>query len=131
MTEAIEPSTVDFKLNDVDYTIKPITVGQVPRLLRLLGPAISEFSGGALDKDLVVTMLSEHGDQLLEAVALMSNAPQDVVGAMTPDDFIALAMAVVEVNTDFFVNRLVPTMEDLPEKITDLKASIGSTQSSD
>jgi len=53
----------------------------------------------------------------LAAIAIAARKPQDWVEALSLDDAITLATALFEVNADFFVQRVVPTLQQASGRI--------------
>lgn len=47
-------------------------------------------------------MIAVGGEDLVRAVAIATDQPEDWLGELLPDEFLALVTAVVDVNTDFF-----------------------------
>lgn len=63
----------------------------------------------------VLTLLEQHNESLVRAVALCTGQTEEWVGALGLDDAIGLVGRVIEVNADFFVTRLLPTLNrELP-----------------
>ncbi|MDO3524993.1 hypothetical protein Q3P09_24690, partial [Ralstonia pseudosolanacearum] len=71
----------------------------------------------------------EHGDDLLQAVAIAVDKPRAWVDALAADEAILLAAKVVEVNADFFTRTVLPRLDGLFAQVTQATAS-GSTPSS-
>jgi len=92
--------------------VAPLKVRQVPAFARAIGPALQSLAAGDL-----AAVLGTHGDALIEAVAAATGEPADWLGELAPDEFLRLAAEVVEVNADFFVRRVAPTLEALTARI--------------
>jgi len=60
--------------------------------------------------DILIDLLADNGEDLITAIALGSRLPRDEVGYLYPDDLVSLATAVFEVNLDFFMTRMVPSL---------------------
>lgn len=118
--EAIAPST-----HSVDYAgqrleIQPLTVGQIPGVVRRARPvinavmaleAVSDEDEEAL-LDLALDLVESRGDEVFEAVALMTGAEVELVKRGSLDEFVRLAMTVYRVNRDFFAQRLAPLVAE-------------------
>lgn len=126
MTEAIEPRIIDVEIGDKKYSLSPLKTGQIPKILKAVSPFRDELSGQAINQEAIVSLISDHGESVIEAVSIASGVNKDDIEAMMLDDFIELAVLVFEVNADFFTNRLVPSIKGLSEK---LKTMTGSTAS--
>lgn len=89
--------------------IRPLKVRQIQPFARAVSavlPAV-RVVGGQLD---LLPLVTEHGQDIAQAVAVAVEKAPDWVGALDADTFVRLAGAVLEVNADFFVRRLVPTL---------------------
>ncbi len=113
----------DLKIKGETVTVAPFFFGQWPKAIRLLRPltesvrktGIAGFTeqGFVLASDWPLRLpqlIDEAGEALLEFVAFAVNKPRDWFDTMGGDDGIALAKAVFEVNGDFFVKRIAPTL---------------------
>ena len=55
-------------------------------------------------------VLADHSEAFMQAAALVSNANVEFFEKLRPDEFFEIAALVVEVNGDFFVRALAPTL---------------------
>lgn len=112
------------------FEVVPLRVHQIPkfaRAIRPLMPALQgaiDFKKGQVQLNLnVLELLDEHGERVTEAVAVASQRSAEDVGDLELDDFIKLARAVIEVNLDFFVRRLLPALTDSIDTLNSLVES--------
>ncbi len=109
------------------FTLSPFKFGQLPTATRLLKPVAGALSAGgvfsiqnvagetqfllASDWPLkVVELIADGGEDVLKFVAFASGKPIEWVNGLDADEGIALAKAVLEVNADFFVRRVLPLL---------------------
>jgi hypothetical protein len=121
MTDAldvIEPQLVQVQYLDQLLSIHPLTIGQLPRLVRTSRPVIDavlalesipDNDNGAL-LTLVMDLLESHGEALYIAAAIATGTDEDWIAQGDVAEFVELARAVIEVNRDFFVQRLAPLL---------------------
>lgn len=93
--------------------IWPLVVIQIPAILRAARPVVEALRRGESD---ILGLLADHGDRLLEAVAIATGRTRAWVDALPADDLVRLAGVVVEVNADFFVRRLLPAITAAAEQ---------------
>lgn len=115
----LDPPSREVAYRGVSLTVKPLTIGQVPRFTRAIRPmfaalasvAVSTPSGGdgggggeplEMDVDKLLDLVIEHGDAAIEAVAVATGRNVAFISEGSPLDFVELARAVIEVNADFF-----------------------------
>ena len=136
--DVIAPTGQDVSLADgTTITVRPITVGQLPRFVKAVRPAFgalvalapansSPGAGGdqgadpaepagdaaeeGVDIEGMLDVYAEHGEVLTEALCIVTGEPRARIEALGLDDALQLLRALWEVNRDFFVNRLVPML---------------------
>ncbi|MGC5820731.1 hypothetical protein SNK19_22830 [Ralstonia pseudosolanacearum] len=106
--------------------IQPLKVGRLPAFLRAISPTLQQLRAPQIDW---LGLFIEHGDDLLQAVAIAVDKPRAWVDALAADEAILLAAKVVEVNADFFTRTVLPRLDGLFAQVTQSAAS-GSTPSS-
>lgn len=112
--DAFGAQPTDLTIADEVLAISPIRVGEIPKILSAIKPFSDQLMVDQIDWLWIVT---QHGDSLLAAIAIAARKPQDWVEALSLDDAITLATALFEVNADFFVQRVVPTLQQAASRI--------------
>ncbi|EKF9276376.1 hypothetical protein O1B68_002117 [Vibrio cholerae] len=112
--DAFGAQPTDLTIADEVLAISPIRVGEIPKILSAIKPFSDQLMADQIDWLWIVT---QHGDSLLAAIAIAARKPQDWVEALSLDDAITLATALFEVNADFFVQRVVPTLQQAASRI--------------
>lgn len=109
-----QPKTLDVAAFGGIVLVVPLTVGQLPAFARAIRPLAPTLQSGGADW---LDLLAEHGEAMIESVGIGTGlTPADLHG-LPPDEFVALAAAVMEVNMDFFVRRLAPAVSAVAEKM--------------
>lgn len=124
--EVLEPTGVAVEFRGESVEITPLTVGHLPRLVRMARPVIDALMAldpEALDKvaavgadsdadqlGVVFDLVGEHGDAVIDAAAFCSGRNRDWVAGGDLAEFIALVRAVIGVNRDFFTRKLGPLL---------------------
>jgi hypothetical protein len=107
-------------------SLTPIRVGEVPALLAAIKPIAPHLVNGDPDW---LALLTEHGDAILDALAIAARQPREWVEALSLDDAVQLATALFEVNVDFFVQRVVPAIQSAAARIDRNVRAAGMTPS--
>ncbi len=107
-------------------SLTPIRVGEVPPLLAAIKPIAPHLVNGDPDW---LALLTEHGDAILDALAIAARRPREWVEALSLDDAVQLATALFEVNVDFFVQRVVPAIQSAAARIDRNVRAAGMTPS--
>lgn len=110
--------------------VTPLKVGQIPRFLRIVRPMFGALGGAALSPGSaaggveldIMQLVADHGEALIEAVAVATGKPADWVGQGEADEFAHLVKAVLEVNADFFAKKVAPLLNP-PEAPAALSAN--------
>lgn len=130
--ETIQPTTETLVVGGKEITVRPAKVGQLPAFLAAVQPIIASLAAssassppggqgsgdqpadGALDLQLseldLLRLFTEHADNLLQAVAIVSGQERAALDELELDDAAKLAMAAWRVNQDFFARRVLPLL---------------------
>ena len=111
--------------NGKEITITPIRMGKLQAFTAAVKPIagdLVEAIGGNGD---MLTTIELHGDKMILAVSIATGLSVDELNDSEADEFVRLASAVIEVNADFFVRKLLPSVRGAVEKMT-ARARAGS-----
>jgi hypothetical protein len=133
--DIIEPEGRPVNYRREQLQIVPLTIGQIPRMVRTARPVVDAVL--ALDAvpdgdglvDLALSLVGDHGEALQQAAAIAVNRELAWIAGGNSAEFLDLAVAVFEVNRDFFVQTLGPRLRGLREK-AGLRPGAGQTLSS-
>lgn len=111
--------------------IGPLEIRELPAFTRAVEPFIQHayLHEGGNATDLVIHMLTHDVDRLIDMVVVGARIDREKFGRMHGDDLILLATAVVEVNLDFFIRRMLPQINAAMQSL--LVRLAGSTLSPD
>ncbi|APF87797.1 hypothetical protein ACQCP0_05855 [Ralstonia pseudosolanacearum] len=124
--DTLIPQPAELVVGGEALAIEPLKVGRLPAFLRAISPTLQQLNAPSIDW---LGLFIEHGDDLLQAVAIAVDKPRVWVDALAADEAILLAAKVVEVNADFFTRTVLPRLDGLFAHVTQAAAS-GSTPSS-
>lgn len=130
-----EPGRVEIGGRTVE--VKPLTVRQLAPFARVLRPLAGELEqllgGAGPSLDGWLGLIEAHGERLIDAAEIAAPAlSHEQIEALPLDEFAALVMAVLEVNTDFFARRLLPSLEGKVAAVTQrIESRIGGMSGSD
>jgi hypothetical protein len=103
------PAPVAVEVRGESLNILPLKVGQIPPLMRALGPAARDmFNGETIDW---LLLLERHSDSVIDALAIAIGKPRTWMDALPPSDLLRLARAVLEINRDFFTQSVKPELD--------------------
>ncbi len=105
---------MDVQVAGRSFTIEPVRVKALPRFLAALEPVARDVAAGD-----VISALAKHSDGMIEATAIGAGADREWLGEQDAETLVTLASAVVQVNADFFVNRVMPHIEEAARFIAD------------
>ena len=93
--------------------LTPLRLGEIPGFARAIRPLASSLSASPD----WLALLDEHGEAVIEAVAIASRRPKDWLAGLELDDAVRLIEAVFEVNADFFIQRVWPSLSEAAAQI--------------
>lgn len=112
-----QPTVVTVQGRDVE--VKCVLMGKLKEFALACAPFIEAFNSP--EKLEPFKLLCEYPDEMMRAIACTSNVDVEFLKKLPPDDCLALATAVISMNTDFFMRRLAPALIRAVE-------SVGRTQ---
>ncbi len=107
------------RYRDTVIEVRPLTVAQLPRFARAARPVLEELwrevdaddeKTAVVDPARVFDWLERFPPQLTEAAAAATGHDPEWIAGAELDQFAELVMAVLSINLDFFVRRLLPTL---------------------
>lgn len=119
--EKIAPTPLRLDVAGERISILPIKTRELPPMMKAVAPILGEIQNGD-----ILGALAANADSLVAAVAIGSRKDRAWVDDLDLDDLVALAGAVLEVNADFFVHRVLPGLTKAVEGVT---GAVGRTQS--
>ena len=120
---ALPPVPVTLVIGGERLELTPLKVGEIPAFARAVQPAVATLSASLSASPDWLALLAEHGEAVIDAVAIASRRPPEWVTNLALDDAVRLAEAVFEVNADFFIQRVLPS---LTEAATRVSQSLGA-----
>lgn len=116
--DVLEPTAIAVVYLGERLEVRPLTVGQLPRLVRTAKPLIDAVLAlDALPQDadaglvtLLLELTDQHGEAAITAVAVATGKDAAWIARGNLAEFVELARAVVAANRDFFVQKLAPLL---------------------
>ena len=114
----IIPEPIMVTVHGEDIEVRQIKVGQLTKVMRIAYPfydklrALKDTAKDGAPIDLFPLVL-EHSDAVLDIIALLTGKPRTWVEDLEVDELVALFSALVEVNLDFFIQRVLPSLSKL------------------
>lgn len=103
--------------------LQPVKVKDLPAFLAAIEPIARDLAHGD-----IAGALMRNADAVIEATAIGAGVERAWLEAQTPDVLIDLATRVLEVNADFFVQRVLPRLAAAAQTLA--KIGSGGTASS-
>ena len=100
-------------LSGTALELTPIRLGELPRLLAVVRPLAEDITS---DPDWMA-LLGRHGDAVLDLLAITTRRERTWINDLQLPDAVQLAAAVFEVNADFFVAHVVPSIQGAAQRL--------------
>lgn len=107
------PVPVVVTLSGVTLELTPIRLGELPRLLAVVRPLIAQMSS---EPDWIA-LLGTQGEAVLELLAVTSRRERAWINDLSLQEAVQLAATVFEVNVDFFVAHVVPSIQGAAQQL--------------
>jgi hypothetical protein len=122
---ALPPEPLILSVSGETLEVTPLRIGELPTFARAVKPIAAHLS---TQPDWML-ILAEDGEALIQALAIACRRPPEWLAALSLDEAIQVAEAVFEVNADFFIQRVVPQLQRVSQRLASLK--LGPIISSD
>ena len=111
---ALPPVPVMLVIGGEPLELTPIRVGELPAFARAVKPVAVSLSASPD----WLALMADHGEAVIDAVAIASRRPKEWVAELGLDEAVRLAEAVFEVNADFFIQRVLPSLTEAAARIS-------------
>lgn len=111
---ALPPVPVTLVIGGERLELTPLKVGDVPAFAR----AVQSIAASLSVSPDWLALLALHGEAVIDAVAIASRRPPEWVTNLALDDAVRLAEAVFEVNADFFIQRVLPSLTEAATRVS-------------
>ena len=124
----------DAKLSDVlpvfktvivggtEVEIRHVKVGKVSAITEIIGPLIPLFTQagglkGGFSAPNIASLVMTHTKDVVRLVSIVTDKPEKWVNELDIDELITLVTDIVEVNLDFFIQRVLPSVLQATERL--------------
>jgi hypothetical protein len=104
-----------------DIAVDPVTVRDLPAFLAAVEPIARELMAGD-----VMAALAHNADRLIQAVCTGARVERAWLDDQQADVLVELAVAVIEVNADFFARRVLPAVTQAAQTLSRMDGTTGS-----
>lgn len=119
------PTPVVVGLGGRKVEVLPLRIENLVRFSRAIRPALPKLMTGQLQ-----LAAEDHFEDLRAALAIATDATPEEISNAWGDEFVDLLGAVMQVNLDFFVNRLAPALQRLVPVVIAMRPNPTSGSSS-
>lgn len=107
----IFPSPEAFVVNGEEITVHKIKMKDVPRVMGAVRPILPYFHASDKPKmDLLMEALTENYEHVVQLIALLVGKDPEWVMELDLDDAVDVFARSLEVNLDFFIQRILPSL---------------------
>jgi hypothetical protein len=110
-----------------DITLEPVRMGKLKQFTDAVEPMIGDIMSLVNDANqtVITNLIRQHYDNVLLLVTLLCPVSKQQLDDMLMDEFVEIVGAAVEINTDFFVQSLLPA---ILQKVGNLKGALAQLQ---
>jgi len=117
------PEVQSVLIGGEEIVIPELKVKQLTQIVKLVAPVLQEFKDPKKPVD-VGALVLQYPDEIVQLVALMLGREVDWVMELKADDLITVTTKVIEVNLDFFIQRLFPSVSQALERLLGVASKI-------
>lgn len=114
------PSGKQISIKDENLTIKPFKFGELPKVFKTIEPITGSLTQLINNRDnpavAIAGIFATGGDSIVELLVIGAKKPVEWVNDLEMDEGIELLTAVIEVNADFFIQKVLPHLSKVAQK---------------
>jgi hypothetical protein len=134
--EVLAPSGASVTYRGEKLDVRPVEVGTIPSILRTSRKVIDALfdqpqlpAGGSDDElTMLLNLITNHGEEVISTAALCVNKPEEWVKKGDAAEFFELARTILQVNRDFFIQKLAPLLGGRAAELASLMQVSGAGQ---
>lgn len=127
--EQLQPEGIVVDVGNETLTITPIRVKELAAFTKAVAPMLQTIQEADPDH-LMTILLMNHTEAIIRAVAIGIRRDMDLVNNLDIDDLVKLGNAVLEVNIDFFIQKVLPALQQGRAHLMDMLAKAQDGQKS-
>jgi hypothetical protein len=120
--EVLLPQGKQVSIKNANITITPFKFGELPKVFKAIEPIsnvlFSAVNGGSNQIGIISSILAQGGDNVLDLMVIGSRQPREWIEQLEMDEGVDLLTAILEVNVGFFVQKVLPMVNDRMEALT-------------
>lgn len=111
--EIISPPKKMIHFNGRQIALRPVPMGKLQDFTLAVRPIAADLFMALEGTGDILQTIELHGDRMISAVAIATDIDRAELAELDLDLFLKLTEAVIEINADFFVRRLIPSLMPL------------------
>lgn len=120
--EVLFPQGKQITVKGETLNVTPFKLGELPKLFKIVEPifgSIQELTNLGSNKALLFTsLMSKDGESFILLASMGIRKPVEWVNDLDLDEAADVLLTVIEVNLSFFVQKVLPNLNERVEKLT-------------
>lgn len=131
-SEILFPKGKELEISGETLLVEKMKLHQIIKGTGKLGGvfdlAYAAFLNDTIDNAAIFKIFETDGDNVLDYIAIALNKDRSFVDNLEMDEAIEVLIAIVEVNADFFVSKVMPMMNKRAVNLKQLKQKTSKTR---
>jgi len=121
------PTGKEISIRDENLTIKPFKFGELPKVFKAIEPLSDALTNSLYAGEFSITtiakMIADGGDSVIDLMVIGSRKERGWITDLEMDEGVLLLTSIIEVNADFFTQKVLPQIN---QKLTKLNGQTSS-----
>jgi len=117
----IFPVPQQLTINGQVISITPFKLGEIPKVFKVIDPItkliLSALTSSENQMESLAKIMVQGGENILDLLALGTRQPRTWIDDLETDQGVQLLIKVLEVNSSFFVQRVLPLITQATIKV--------------
>lgn len=126
MVDELIPVQKSLQIGDETLTVTPIRVRELTAFAKAITPLVNDLRADEVD---YMGMIVNSTENILSAACIALRKERDWVEALEIDQLVTIIAAIIEVNSDFFINRILPSITSGMQSLENLEIKLAGQKS--
>lgn len=118
MINELIPEQRELQIGSETITVTPIKVRELTSFAKAIEPLVDDLRGGNVD---YMRMIIKSTENVITAASVALRKEREWVEALEIDQLVVAVAAIIEVNSGFFINRILPSITSGMQSLENLE----------
>lgn len=119
--EVLFPTGKEVTVQNTTIVIKPFKFGELSKVFKVIDPIIdplfTALNTSTNQIQLISKIIVDSSESVMDLISISTKQPRDWIDSLEMDEGLQLFTTILEVNSDFFVHKVLPLLNSSLAKV--------------